>query len=141
MPFQSPDLIISVHAANTISRLNRDTGLDSLVLNLRMYGTMLSRSNTSARGVSPSSVSAKTATGFRNGCSESAHESLRPHSQPLFTFQHDADGQNQTYKGRRRISDLPNSCRLPVLDAVWLPEACSECVTYILSELCPILAR
>lgn len=38
-----------------------------LVLNFRMYGTMLSRSNTSALDGSSSSVSANTATGFLKG--------------------------------------------------------------------------
>lgn len=54
---------------------------DSLVLNLRMYGTMLRRSKTSARITGACSVLdgmtfAITATGFLNGCSDNAHESL-----------------------------------------------------------------
>lgn len=36
-------------------------------------------------------------------------------------------------------SDLPVSARLPPLDAVCAPAACSEWVTYILSELWPIV--
>lgn len=57
-------------AANTAAVLHL------LVLNFRMYGTILSRSNTSPRGGSPGLVSAKTATGLRNGCRDSAQQSL-----------------------------------------------------------------
>lgn len=39
------------------------------------------------------------------------------------------------------MSLFPDSALLPVLPAVCDPMACSEWVTYILSELWPILAR
>lgn len=49
---------------------------DLLVLNFLIYGTMFSKSNTSARGVSSGPTSAKTATGALKGWSDKAHESL-----------------------------------------------------------------
>lgn len=51
----------------------------------------------------------------------------------------DTAPRKQTHKGNRWISDLPDSDRFPVDEAVCRPAACSEWVTYILSELCPIL--
>ena len=48
----------------------------TLDLNFLTYGTMLSRSKTSALGFSSGTVSAMTATGFRNGCNDNAQESL-----------------------------------------------------------------
>ena len=107
---------------------------------------MLSKSKTSPRGASPSAVSAKTATGFRKGCNDSAQESLRsafaifsPDSTPTPCSRYDKV--TSTHKGNLCMSDFPLSTRFPVELAVCAPEACSECVTYILSELCPILSR
>jgi hypothetical protein len=51
---------------------------------------MFNKSNTSARGVSPSTTSARTATGALNGCSDNAHESL--HCQLLGLGSIDARG-------------------------------------------------
>ena len=122
----------------------------SLVLNFRTYGTMFSRSKTSARVGSSAGI---TATGFRKGCNDSAQQSLpisyyrqrkliRRHTKCL---PHEgrsatnaagiADKGHGTHNGNRWTSLFPESTFFPVIDAEWLPDACSECVMYILSEL------